>query len=176
MEAQSDSAGSVGPETSQPRIFRVPGPLEPVLLPWTWASEQLKEAYTYWIATTRLDGRPHSRPVWGVWLDETLYFNTVSQAAHNLATNPAITVHLESGSNVVIIEGVAETVSDPLLVQRLVHLFSQKYHGIMESNWSSEPFHAVRPHLAFGWLADASGRDGGAYFQGTATRWRFREP
>jgi hypothetical protein len=74
----------------------------------------------------------------------------------------------------VIIEGEAEKVSDPLRIQQLVSLFSQKYHGIIEPNWLSEPFYAVRPHLAFGWLADASGRDGGAYFQGTATRWRFR--
>ncbi len=174
MEEQTGSSGSISPETSQPRMFKVPGPLEQVPLPWTWASEQLKEASTYWIATTRPDGRPHSRPVWGAWLDETFYFNTVSQAAQNLATNPAITVHLESGSRVVILEGLAEPVSDPFLVQRLVSLFSQKYHGIMEPNWVSEPFHAVRPHLAFGWLADASGRDGGASFQGTATRWHFR--
>jgi Pyridoxamine 5'-phosphate oxidase len=175
MEEQMSSGGSSGPESRQPRIFRIPGPLEPVQLPWTWATKQLKEADNYWIATTRPGGRPHCRPVWGVWLDETLYFNTVSQAVRNLAINPAITVHLESGSRVVILEGEAELVSDPLLVQRLVHVFSQKYCGITEPNWISEPFHVVRPHLAFGWLADASGCDGGAYFQGTATCWRFRE-
>jgi pyridoxine/pyridoxamine 5'-phosphate oxidase len=174
MEKGTDSRKDSGPETSQPQMFRVPGPLEPVQLPWTWASEQFKEALIYWIATTRPDGRPHCRPVWGVWLDEIFYFNTVSRAAENLATNPAITVHLESGSSVVIIEGEAEKVSDPRRIQQLVSLFSQKYHGIIEPNWLSEPFYAVRPHLAFGWLADASGRDGGAYFQGTATRWRFR--
>lgn len=167
------SSGDGEPETSQPRMFTIPGPLEPARLPWTWAVTQFEEACSYWIATTRPDGRPHSRPVWGIWLDETFYFNTVSSASRNLATNPAITVHLESGSRVVIIEGVAETVSDPALVQRLVSLFSRKYHGIVESNWLAEPFHAVHPHVAFGWLADASGRDGGAYFQGTATRWRF---
>lgn len=175
MEEQTSSDGRSDPESSQPRIFQVPGELSPVQLAWTWATKRLKEASNYWIATTRPDGRPHCRPVWGVWLDETFYFNTVSQAGRNLLTNPAITVHLESGSQVVILEGEAERVSDPQLVQRLVHVFSQKYCGIMEPNWVSEPFHAVRPHLAFGWLADASGCDGGAYFQGTATCWRFRE-
>ena len=131
MEEQTSSGESSGPESRQPFIFRVPGPLEPVQLPWTWATKQLKEADNYWIATIRPDGRPRCRPVWGVWLDETFYFNTVSQAVRNLTTNPAITVHLESGSRVVILEGEAELVSDPLLVQRLVHLFSQKYCGII---------------------------------------------
>ena len=38
------------------------------LLPWSWAAERLAKARTYWLATTRPDGRPHAMPVWGVWL------------------------------------------------------------------------------------------------------------
>jgi len=53
--------------------------------------------------------------VWGVWLDDIFYFSTGSLAEQNLATNPAITVHLESGSEVVIIEGTAEPISDAAL-------------------------------------------------------------
>jgi hypothetical protein len=77
MTEQTGPGERIGPEKSQPRMFGVPGPLEHIRLPWSWATEQLQEADTYWIATTRRDGRPHSRPVWGVWLDETFYFNTV---------------------------------------------------------------------------------------------------
>ena len=76
-------------------------------LPWTWATERLTTAPNYWISTTRLDGRPHARPVWGVWLDGACYFSTGSLAAAHLPQHPDITVHLESGSEVVIIEGRA---------------------------------------------------------------------
>ena len=130
------------------------GHLEPVRLPWIWATERLTEARTYWIATTRPGGRPHSRPVWGIWLDDCFYFSTGSLAAENLATNPAITVHLESGSEVVIMEGVAEPVSEVPLVERVVSVYNQKYHWDMDPNNLPGPFYAVRPQVAFGWLAD----------------------
>lgn len=97
------------PEPGRPRMFG--GELEPVMLPWRWAAERLAAARTYWIATTRLDGRPHSRPVWGVRLAGALHFSTGSLAAGNLRANPEIIVHLDSGSEVVILEGAAEPVT-----------------------------------------------------------------
>src|SRR4051794_38828617 len=78
-------------------------------LPWAWAVGQLTAARHYWIGTTRPDGRPHSRPVWGVWLDNRFYFSTGSLAAGNLTSNAEITVHVESSAGeAVIIEGIAE--------------------------------------------------------------------
>jgi hypothetical protein len=171
MEEQRSPDDNVEPEASQPRMFG--GHLEPVRLPWSWATERLTEARTYWIATTRPNGRPHSRPVWGIWLDNTFYFSTGSLAAENLASNQAITVHLESGSEVVIIEGVAEAVSEAALVERVVSVYNQKYHWDVDPKHLPGPFYAVRPHLAFGWLSGPSGRDRGSLFHGTATRWRF---
>ena len=115
MEAQTDPDRGDDPEVSQPRMFG--GYMGSAKLPWTWATERLTGARNYWIATTRPDGKPHSRPVWGVWLDNAFYFSTGSLAAPNLVSRPAITVHLESGSQVVIIEGVTEPVSDIVLVE-----------------------------------------------------------
>src|SRR5947209_16973405 len=125
METQNGSSGRFNPEPDQPRMYG--GHLEPVRLPWRWATERLTKARNYWIATTRPDGKPHSRPVWGVWLENAFYFSTGSLAAPNLASRPAITVHLESGSQVVIIEGVAEPISDIVLVEQVVSLYNQKY-------------------------------------------------
>ena len=171
MEAQSDAGGRGDPEVSQPRMFG--SYMGSAKLPWTWATERLTRARNYWIATTRPDGKPHSRPVWGVWLDDAFYFSTGSLAAQNLAANPAITVHLESGSEVVIIEGAAEVVGDAGLVERVVSLYNQKYNWDMDPNDLPGPFYAVRPRVAFGWLSDESGLDRGSAFHGTATRWRF---
>lgn len=170
MEAQT--GGGSDPEPSQPRMFgSYAGSAE---LPWSWATALLKEARNYWIATTRPDGRPHSRPVWGVWLDTAFYFSTGSLAAQNLATHPAITVHLESGNEVVIIEGVAETVSDFSLVERVVNLYNEKYHWNVDPKQLPGPFYAVRPQVAFGWHFEESETNPESSALGNATRWRFR--
>ena len=40
-------------------------------LPWSFAEERLTASKNYWICSARPDGRPHSIPVWGFWLDGT---------------------------------------------------------------------------------------------------------
>lgn len=174
MESQASAKGSNDAETSQPWMFG--GHLEPVRLPWAWATARFTRAHTYWIATTCLDGHPHSRPVWGIWLDDVFYFSTGSRAAQNLAANPAITVHLGGESEVVIIEGAAQPVGEASLVERVVELYNQKYHWDVDPSNLPGPFYAVRPQVAFGWLCDESGLDRGSAFHGTATRWRFATP
>ena len=159
------------PLTDEPRMFG--GRLQPVRLPWSWAVERLTLARNYWIATTRPDGRPHTRPVWGVWLDGAFHFSTGSLAAGNLEANSEISVHLESGSEVVIVEGVAEPVADIAVVEVAIAAYNEKYRWDVDPHAMPGPLYAVRPRLAFGWLSDASGLDGGSAFHGTATRWRF---
>jgi len=82
------------------------------LLDWSWAVTRLESALNYWFATTRSDGRPHAMPAWAVWLDGALYFegSPMTRRARNLAANPAVVVHLESGDDVVILEGDARDV------------------------------------------------------------------
>jgi hypothetical protein len=77
------------------------------MLTWDWVDEQMRKSRNYWVCTTRPDGRPHAAPVWGVWLDNTLYFSsgTTSVKAKNLTKNPQLVVHLESGDDTLIIEG-----------------------------------------------------------------------
>lgn len=142
------------------------------MLPWKWAAERLPGARNYWIATARPNGRPHSRPVWDVFLDGTFYFSTGSLAAPNLAVNPQITLHLKSGSEVVIIEGTVETVADSGLIRRIIVAYNEKYNCDLDPSEPGGPLLAVVPLVAFGWVSDASGLDKGAAFHGTATRWR----
>ena len=54
------------------------------LLPWSYVSERMEQSRSYWIATTRADGRPHVMPVWGVWLDEVFYFGTGNKRSTNI--------------------------------------------------------------------------------------------
>ena len=137
------------------------------LYPWGWAAERLLNAHTYWVATTRPDGRPHIMPVWGIWLEGAFYFSTGRQSrkARNLAANPACVVTLEINGESVIVEGVASEVRDPGLLGRLAKAYTAKYEWDMEGN--EEPFFVVRPRVAFGFNENDS------QFTSTATRWIF---
>jgi hypothetical protein len=128
--------------------------------------ERLQTARNYWLATTRPDGRPHTTPVWGVWLDDALYFDGLPSTrwARNLASNPAITVHLESAEDVVIVEGVVDDVAlDAGLGDRIVEAWDTKYGRLLPDPSGSGMFR-MRPRSARAW-SDSSLTDG--------TRWRF---
>lgn len=158
------------PRPAKPRMFG--GTLEPTRLPWRWAEQRLIEARNYWIVTVRADGRPHTRPVWGVWLDGAFWFSTGSMADGNLRRSSDLTVHLESGSESVILEGRAEEVTDLDVVRPIVAEYNAKYAWDMEAEELPGPFWRMRSAVAFGWASDPTGLDGGAAFHGTATRWR----
>lgn len=157
--------------TDRPTMFGKSG-LDPVLLPWSWAEHRLRHANSYWIATTRPDGRPHTRPVWGVWLAGTFYFSTGSLAVGNLADNPHITVHLDSGAEVVILEAIARITADAAELRPVALAYNDKYRWDIDPD-RPDTWYAVRPRVAFGWISDQSGLDRGAAFHGTTTRWRF---
>ncbi len=100
------------------------------MLTWDWLDKQMEKSRNYWVCTTRKDGRPHAVPVWGVWVDNTLFFSsgTTSVKARNIAHNPNVVVHLESGDETVIIEGKVITIDfkDPRKPQ-LFKDYAEKY-------------------------------------------------
>jgi len=136
-------------------------------LPSSRVCEWLTAARNYWVATSGPDGRPQVSPVWGLWLDDTFYFATHPRAwkARNLALRPEIAVHLESGQEVAILQGIAVEVTDASLLARLADAWQAKYGWRPET---SQPLvhYAVRPHVALSWLE-------GDPFLETATRWQF---
>jgi hypothetical protein len=78
--------GLATPTAAPPVLYGAPAP-PGELLAWSCAEQRLVAARNYWIATTRPDGRPHCRPVWGVWLPDGFWCSTGSLARHNLLTN-----------------------------------------------------------------------------------------
>jgi PPOX class probable F420-dependent enzyme len=128
----------------------------------------MERSRNYWICTTRPDGRPHAMPVWGVWLDDTLWFSTGegSVKARNLAADPQLVVHLESGDDAVILEGTAERPSlDADGHGRVVAAYAAKYEMKPEDLPGPEGWYALRASRALAWQE----RD----FPRTATRWRL---
>src|SRR5262245_45343880 len=121
------------------------------MLPWDRAVAQLEAARTYWLVTARAGGRPHVAPVWGVWLDGALYFGTdlSSVKGRNLAANPALTVHLESGDDVVILEVVVEAVPAPAAVPDLDAVYQSKYAmSVSGAGGPTAVWYAFRPSFA----------------------------
>jgi hypothetical protein len=125
------------------------------LLPWSHAEGRLKEAQYYWIATVRPNGHPHVAPLWGVWIDSAFYFDGAPQTrwAQNLAQNPAMTLHLERGDDVVIAEGAAEnlaSVTDPDLAARIVADWDRKY-GRLHPDPAGKGLFRFRPRTVRAW-------------------------
>jgi len=123
------------------------------LLPWSWAVERLIAARNYWICTTRADGRPHAAPVWALWMDDALWFSTSpeSQKGRNLARNPRTIVHLESGDDVVILEGDAVPARDEEALARFAEAYEAKYAYRVDVTSADTPVYVVLPRVAQTW-------------------------
>src|SRR5262249_36468659 len=166
-QASQDTA----PKASRPHMpgYGVPKDKKG-LLPWSHVTERMAEAQTYWICTVSLGRRPHATPVWGVWLDDRLYFGGGPQTRRNrnLAKNPAVCVHLGSGSDVVILHGDAQALREPdrSLVTRLIEISKEKYgYAPKPEDYEAAGTYVVQPRWALAWKQ----------FPKDATRWRFQE-
>ena len=160
------------PEASRPHIagYGIPTNKEGMLA-WDHMRERMAAARNYWIGTAAADGRPHSTPVWSVWLDGALYFDggPETRRGRDIAANPAVAVHLESGDDVVILEGDAHQLQAPdlALAARLSEGYKAKYaasgYAPEPDQWDAGGLYRMRPRLAFAWTK----------FPEDATRWRF---
>jgi general stress protein 26 len=137
-------------------------------LPWSHARDRLEQSRNYWICTSRPDGRPHSIPVWGFFLDDVLYFGTMksSRKAKNLGKNPSVSIHLDSGDDVVIVEGEAQEISqsDKEVFSKLDAASRAKYKMPLVEEPGSV-LYGVRPRVVLSWTE----KD----FPNNATRWEF---
>lgn len=134
------------------------------MLTWEFVADAMSTDRFFWVTTVRPDGKPHARPTWGVWLEDTFYCGGGERTrwVRNLSSNPNIAVHREDAEEVVIIEGMAERIDDetaePTLIEQVDRAYEEKYdmpHGT--------PFIAIRPDRVFAW----------SNFPTDATRWEF---
>jgi Pyridoxamine 5'-phosphate oxidase len=135
------------------------------LLPWAQVVEWLESARNYWICTTRPDGRPHAKPVWGLWMDGMLMFSTDpdSVTGRNLLAGSPLQAHLESGDEVAILDGDVERPLDPALLARFADAYDAKYGIKVDVTRSETPILALRPTTVLSWTE--------ANYPETATRW-----
>ena len=150
------------------------------LLPWSWAEQRLKKSHNYWITTItptnvapdgKIQPKPHTMVVWGLWQDGRLLFSTGSRSrkARNLAVNPHCVVCTEHAHEAVIVEGVVE-IADVAARRKFLPVYENKYDWDMSKMKddilsNKEPVFAVRPLVVFGLWEK--------YFQSKSTRWIF---
>lgn len=133
------------------------------MLPWSFVTERLAGDRTYWLTTTLPDGRPHPRPVWGVWVDGRLHCGGErTRWVRNVGRDPRVVVHRESGTDVVVLDGVAERVdegtADPDRLERIDDAYERKY-GVRHGT----PVFSIRPTRVLAW----------SDYPTDATRWWF---
>ncbi|MGA7229085.1 MAG: pyridoxamine 5'-phosphate oxidase family protein [Acidimicrobiia bacterium] len=131
-------------------------------LTWDEVERRLLNAMTYWLASTRPDGRPHVIPRWGIWLDGRFWYDGSPETRHaqNVESNPSCALHLEDGMAATIIEGTSHR-SSPIsedLGRRISEEYKRKYSGQGYSPeadaWSDAiagGMRVVTPKLALAW-------------------------
>jgi PPOX class probable F420-dependent enzyme len=129
---------------------------------WAEVAGRLASARTYWVSSTTPSGAPHAAPVWGAVTGGTLYLYSERSTvkARNLAADPRVVVHLESGEDVLIVRGVAEDLGTPAMVPDVVAALAAKYTSPEDQRYL--PDHdpdfdvvwAIRPRSAMAWRLD----------------------
>ena len=155
---------------AMPREYGMPDDTDG-LIGWEAVEARLRDANVYWIATSGPGGRPRVRPVDGIWIDGALWVGGSPETrwVRDLLANPQVSVHLDDGWDVAILEGTAERVEGGVedeLAQRLAAESNRKYpqYGMKPADYQGGPGpFAIRPSVGFAWKA----------FPKDLTRFRF---
>jgi general stress protein 26 len=123
---------------------------------WDHADSKLAGETVYWISTATRQGKPHSAPVWGIWKNDRLYFETHPSSAkgRNLTANPRLVVHVQDGNDTVIVEGTARREKSAKVLDLLVKEYTRKYG--YTPDWSNTRDHIVfkvDPKIVHAWKA-----------------------
>ena len=152
-------------------------------IPWSRALEALESAIpreqTPFLATTRPDGRPHLAGVGALWDNGKVYVvsGAGTRKSKNLAQNPNCAISMSLTGIDLVIEGVAELVTDDATLHRLAKRYGDQgwpatvKDGAFTHDYSAPSagpppwnLYAVTPTTVFGLLTTEPGG---------ATRWRF---
>ncbi len=140
------------------------------MLNWDWVETRMKAARNYWVCTVKADGSPHTVPVWGVWLAGEFSFGSGPKSTKtlNIARDARVSIHLESGDDVVIFEGeLRQTAPGPELARQLTAEYRRKYQLDPQLADTDSVFFRLLPRKVMAWRESD--------FPATATYWLFDE-
>lgn len=142
-------------------------PADGTVLTWATVTEWLVRSRNYWVTSVGANGRPHAMPVWGLWLDDALWFSTDpdSVKGRNLRRSPETVAHLESGDEVCVLEGAVEWLRASELPAGFADAYEEKYDFALDVTNPDYAFLRLAPRVALTWRESD--------FPVSATRWRF---
>ncbi|MGH3674003.1 MAG: pyridoxamine 5'-phosphate oxidase family protein [Pseudonocardiaceae bacterium] len=140
------------------------------LLPWSWAVERLRTSRNYWLATAGANGQPHAMPVWGVWMDDAVWFSSGlrSRKMRNLSEQPRCSLSTQDPEEPVMLQGIAELITEHERIAEFLAASNTKYAANVEMDFLDPAVNStvrVAPRTVIG-LKESD-------FQGSPTRWRF---
>lgn len=126
---------------------------------WEWVVEQMTASKNYWLSSVRPDGRPHVVPRWGVFIDNRFFYDGSPETRHaqNILENPNVYLHLESGDQVVMMEGVSKPAEKPTteFAQQLAETIGNKYgkdgYSPKPDQWDEGGLYVFTPHQCIAW-------------------------
>jgi hypothetical protein len=138
------------------------------LLPWSYVVRRMSKAQHYWTCTVTPDQRPHATPVDGLWLEDKLYFGGSPETRwqRNLESNPAMQVHLESTTELLILRGEAKPLKTPAkeLTVTLSKASKEKYgYTPSPKQYAEGGVYVFQAQVVLAWKQ----------FPKDATRWQF---
>lgn len=100
-------------------------------------------------------------PRWGVWVDDKLYYDGSPETRHarNIVENDHVNLHLESGEDVVIMDGIAGAICKPPagLAEKVALAYALKYgargYTPQPDQWDDGGLYAFTPHKVLAWTA-----------------------
>lgn len=119
-------------------------------LPWSRPHDLLangapEAGITFFLGTSRPDGRPHAAGVGALWCDGDLYVvsGPGTRKSRNLAANPACTISVALRGIDLVFEGEATRVADGPTLERLAELYrAQGWPAKVEGDAFTAPYSA----------------------------------
>lgn len=126
---------------------------------WEHVEERLTRSVNYWLCSVRPNGHPHVIPRWGVFLDGKFYYDGSPETRHakNIAQNPNVSLHLESGNDVVILEGTSTAAGRPatelalVLSQAYKAKYSNEGYSPEPNQWDDGGLYIFTPRQCLAW-------------------------
>jgi len=130
-------------------------------LTWEWVAVHLAESKHYWLCSVRPNRSPHVVPRWGVFLHDKFYYDGSPETRHarNIDSNPKVSLHLESGSEAVILEGLSIPAGkpSPKLGRELSREFKRKYkdegYAPKPDQWNEGGLFVFTPRQCLAWTS-----------------------
>jgi hypothetical protein len=134
-------------------------------LAWDWVAAQLTESQNYWLCSVRpptpeaSGGRPHVIPCWAVFIDGRIYYDGSPETRHNrnIKANPYLSVHLENGTEAIMLEGKSRPAGKPSpeLGKILSQAYKKKYKDFgytpEPNSWDQGGLYVFTPSQCIAW-------------------------